>query len=286
MTQTTPAVTANADAAADFRVLPIRALAYDGDAAFVVERASAPPVTAAHRFRAASAPVAARVAEQLRVARDLLATPGLDAAARAAVGRGLRTVVVELRELAESYDVAPVADVCRAREGGAESLDPRAVAGLEHVAHGLLGAMATVDAPGAVDGAAAPEAPARPGSDDLAEPAEFAAVGVPAVGSVPGFRPPTGPALVELLEHGISGIERWPGTPLDMPAVPTPPGVAAAPIAPDGIVPVETLVYHGRAALDRARDVRDALRSAPAGTAPDAELLAELFDLLDLAATD
>jgi hypothetical protein len=51
-----------------------------------------------------------------------------------------------------------------------------------------------------------------------------------------------------------------------------------------GIVPVERLLYRGHAALTRARDVRDQLR----GTAglPDPELLAELYDLLDLAATD
>ncbi len=252
----------------DARVVPIRTLAYDGDTAFVVERASDPPATAAGRFRAASAPVAARVAEQLRVARDLLATPGLDAGARAAVGRGLRAAVAELRELAESYDVAPVADVCRAREGGAESLDPRAVAGLEHVAHGLLDAMAAAparDTPEAPD--AAPDALVPPDA---------------APRSAPAFRPPTGPALVELLEHGITGLEKWPGTPLDMPAVPAHPAAPAA----DAIVSIEALCYRGRAALDRAREVRDVLRSAPGGGAPDPELLAELFDLLDLAATD
>lgn len=241
--------------------VPIRALAFDGDTAFVVERASAPPVTAAHRFRTESAPVAARVAEQVRVARDLLAAAALDPSARAAVGRGLRAVVVELRELAESYDVAPVADACRAREGGAEVLDPRAVAGIEHVAHGLLGAMTGEAAPRVVRAEPSPEPSPAP-----AEP----------------FRPPTGPALVELLAHGISGLEGWPGTPLDMPAVPPP----TPPVAADGTVPIETLVYRGRAALDRARVVRDALRTAPDGTAPDPDLLAELFDLLDLAAAD
>ena len=236
-------------------VLPIRALAYDDDEGFIVERAPNPPTLAAQRFRTEAAPIAARIADQVRVARDLMAGAALDVGARAAVGQGLQRVVVELRELAESYDIAPVADVCRAREAGAATLDPRAVAGVEHVAHGLL--------------AAALEPTPAPAS----EPA-------PAV----PLRPPTGPALVELLEHGITGIERWPGTPLDMPAVPP---VAIGPdVAPgsDGVVAIDLLCYRGRAALDRARVVRDELRATPA--APDPDLLAELYDLLDLAALD
>jgi hypothetical protein len=50
------------------------------------------------------------------------------------------------------------------------------------------------------------------------------------------------------------------------------------------VVAVETLLYRGRRALDRAREVRDALRAAP--SPPDPVLLAELYDLLDLAAAD
>ncbi len=258
-------------------VLPIRALAYDGDAAFVVERASEPPTTAARRFRTESAPVAARVAEQVRIARDLLEGAALDASARAAVGHGLRRVVIELRELAESYDVAPVADVCRAREAGAATLDPHAVAGIEHVAHGLLG-----DAvPREEAGEEAREEATRDTPAPAAALPEPAAADAPeASDAAPAFRPPTGPALVELLEHGITGIERWPGTPLDVPAVPAP----AAPVTAGGVVPIESLYYRGRAALARAREVRDTLRAQHG--APDPELLAELYDLVDLAAAD
>ncbi len=275
-------------------VLPIGALAYDGDAAYVVERAAEPPTTAQRRFRQESAPIAARVAEQVRAARDLLAGAALDAGARAAVGRGLQAVVVELRELAESYDQAPVADVCRAREAGAATLDPRAVAGIEHVAHGLLQAVADAptapspdDPPPPADAPTAEASPAdAPQRDDsprgdapVETPVEDAAA-APAVAPEP-FRPPTGPALVALLEHGITGLEGFPGTPLDMPAVP-----AAAPVAAaeDGVVAIASLVYRGRAALTRAREVRDLLRAQ--NGAPDPELLAELYDLVDLAAAD
>ena len=67
-----------------------------------------------------------------------------------------------------------------------------------------------------------------------------------------------------------------------MPAVPAP----SAPHTPNAGVSIETLLYRGRAALDRAREVRDVMRAAPDGAAADPELLAELFDLLDLAAAD
>jgi hypothetical protein len=50
------------------------------------------------------------------------------------------------------------------------------------------------------------------------------------------------------------------------------------------VVPVEQLLYRGRAAIERARDVRDRLRATTG--APDPALLAELYDLLDLAVTD
>jgi hypothetical protein len=45
-------------------------------------------------------------------------------------------------------------------------------------------------------------------------------------------------------------------------------------------VPIETLLYRGRSALDRAVEIRDTLRASPSSQ-PAA--LEELFDLLELA---
>ena len=57
-----------------------------------------------------------------------------------------------------------------------------------------------------------------------------------------------------------------------------------ASIGDDDIVPIESLLYRGRAALDRALAVRDELqRARAAGVNPDEAALAELFDLLELA---
>jgi hypothetical protein len=49
----------------------------------------------------------------------------------------------------------------------------------------------------------------------------------------------------------------------------------------EDVVPVDALLYRGRAALDRAVELRDALRRA--GGQPAAEVLEELYDLVELA---
>jgi hypothetical protein len=89
------------------------------------------------------------------------------------------------------------------------------------------------------------------------------------------FRPATGDALVALLQTGISGLGRVDAL-AEVTAAPMPP------LSANGVVPIERLLYEGRAALVRARTVRDELRARPG--APDPVLLAELYDLLDLAA--
>jgi len=53
------------------------------------------------------------------------------------------------------------------------------------------------------------------------------------------------------------------------------------PIPEDNVVPIDTLLYRGRAALDRAVEIRDELRRR--GASSDQAALDELFDLLDLA---
>jgi len=52
-------------------------------------------------------------------------------------------------------------------------------------------------------------------------------------------------------------------------------------IAEDAIVPIESLLYRGSAALERAIEIRDELRQSE--TPADADALDELFDLLELA---
>ena len=62
-----------------------------------------------------------------------------------------------------------------------------------------------------------------------------------------------------------------------------------APLAPPAplddatLIPIDALLYRGRAALERAIEVRDLIRLSGGNTE---ESLSELFDLLDLAAAD
>ena len=49
----------------------------------------------------------------------------------------------------------------------------------------------------------------------------------------------------------------------------------------EDVVPVDALLYRGQAALERAIELRDALRKA--GGPPAPEVLEEIYDLLDLA---
>ena len=59
----------------------------------------------------------------------------------------------------------------------------------------------------------------------------------------------------------------------------------AEPVAlADEVIPVDALLYRGRAALDRALELRDQMKRA--GGSPSPELLEELYDLVELARAD
>jgi chemotaxis protein histidine kinase CheA len=89
----------------------------------------------------------------------------------------------------------------------------------------------------------------------------------------PAAEPAQGNALHSLLATGIAGLEQLDEQPL------------SAPIELDeDIVPIEDLVFRGRAALDRAREIREAARRR--GGALTVLETEELFALLDLAVTD
>jgi chemotaxis protein histidine kinase CheA len=78
-------------------------------------------------------------------------------------------------------------------------------------------------------------------------------------------------AAMALIDSGISALESVAARPL----------IDQSPFDEDTIVPIETLLYRGRAALDRAVELRDQLRRG--GPRADPETLDELYDLLELA---
>lgn len=89
----------------------------------------------------------------------------------------------------------------------------------------------------------------------------------------PSSKTPTGRQLHDYLQNGIAGFGALEATPLSNPAI----------IPDEQIVPIESLLYRGKAALERARELRSEML---ADRAPPRETIEELFDLLDLAIAD
>jgi HPt (histidine-containing phosphotransfer) domain-containing protein len=267
------------------RIVPIATLFHADAGPHVVYRAPSPPISADQRFRQAAVPLASTLR---RLIVDARRSGDTSDAARQSVGEDLRGALRDLRELAESYGIAPVVNFAAAREGALAQLEPQALDTVDAAAGALIESAGTAWArstpPGSAPvvhppaGDAAREAP-HPPEPPRPEPppGQPTATARAAVGpaATPARTPPTGQALVALLQTGISGISQLGGAPMDGDAD-----------AADGteLVGIETLLFRGRRALDRAREVRDILRASSAP--PDPALLAELYDLLDLATTD
>ena len=82
--------------------------------------------------------------------------------------------------------------------------------------------------------------------------------------------PRSGRALRDMLDASLTQLSTLENIPLIEPVT----------TDDDAVVPIEALVYRGTAALERARALRDDLRTRGSS---DPEALQELYDLLDLA---
>ncbi len=257
------------------RVVPISELFYADGGPTVVEAAPNPPTSPAERFRlevVSQAEHLRRLVGDARSARDDLA--------RERVRRSLRQALRSLRQAAESFGERDVADFAASRTDAVMQLDARALDSLDEVATLLaqpggggdsltqrLNALRIRRAtPVSAPAAAAPRPPHAPPRPPTP------------VGGIPaGTRHPTptgAAALSDVLDRGIRTLDTLPTTPLSNP-------VALAEQPP---VPIDVLLYRGRAAIERAREIRDELRRN--GNPLNVESLSELFDLLDLALTD
>jgi hypothetical protein len=76
---------------------------------------------------------------------------------------------------------------------------------------------------------------------------------------------------VSLIDSSIAALDALNQNPFIEPAV----------WPEEPLVAIDSLVYRGRAALDRAIELRDEIRGVESG--PSREVLDELFDLLELA---
>ena len=254
------------DSAASEEIVPVASLFYSDAGPHVVSSAPHPPTTPRERFRL-------EVVSQAEHLRVLIAecSSAPDSAAVGRLGRALRNAVRSLQAAAESFGQRELAQFLgRAAERllarptpSGPALDPRVVMSLSEIA-ALL---------------ADPNTPPDTISKRIAELSASTSSGLTPPVSHPAVAPrrqptPTGRELQTFLQSGIAGFASLAERPLSQPV----------PIVDESVVPIQTLLYSGRGALDRARQIRQEIASGGGSASPDA--LAELFDLLDLAAAD
>lgn len=281
-------------------VVPIaHFLAGEGPAA-IVRAAPNPPMTARARFRTemvSQAEHLRRLVAEARAAADLVS--------RTRAGQELERALRVLARTSTSFGEGNAAAYFGRMADRARSLDAQALADIDAAGATLAGSRPSTGA-----AAAAPAAPSAPAPAVAAPPAAPlpspppappAAATRPAASAPPpaptgpppepappsprparsatpigGRRTPSGRELQSLLQEGLAGLGGLQSAPLGE-ASPRPRG-AVAPMAPATSGAGAAAAYSGRAALDRARAIRDTLRAR--GT-PSDPLLAELFELLD-----
>ncbi|HEX8851730.1 MAG TPA: hypothetical protein VF761_19540 [Gemmatimonadaceae bacterium] len=244
-------------------IVPIAELFFADGGPHLVSAAPNPPTTPAQRFRLEAVSQAEHL---LRLVSE--AQVAADPAGRDRLSRELRGAMRALGSAADSFGeravsswvsgVAPMVvslepnTLAAVRQVAALLADPRSTG--EQLAHQIarVGSAAPAPAPAPV-----PAAPRRPSN------------------GARSTRTPTGRDLAALLDTGISALgQQLSQRPLSAPV----------PIVDESLIPIETLLYRGRAALDRAVALRNELRGA--ARAPSGEELAELYDLLELATTE
>jgi HPt (histidine-containing phosphotransfer) domain-containing protein len=262
------------------RIVPIDQLFFSDGSPNVVSTAPSPPTSPAERFRLEMV----SHGEHLRgLVADVRRAP--DDAARERLRRELRRSLHVLAGAAESFGEHTVATQLAAREPMLQSLAPDVLETLERIAAELshagsggsdlamrLAAAAQPRTPATPAAAAPPPAPtAAPPAPARATPASAPMTPrpTPAIAS-PRVRI-SGEHLATALDGGLAHLGTIANRAL------TPPAAALEPPT----VPIQVLEYRGRAALERAIEIRDELRRA--GGAPSLAALEELYALLDLA---
>ena len=285
------------------RIVPIAQLFHDDEGPHILTTAPQPPTSAAERFRLEVVSLAEHLRGVVAQARANRA-PGQ----REKNQRELRTALRALGSAANSFGEKQVARfsaewsvrVATLNDAQMEALD-RAAALLanpatrpEEVARGLerLAAPRTpqlgirhvpAGSMGDADVAAILRTPTPISAipvTRVTEPVRAPVVAAPVAPSPSADAPrqsssktPTGRQLHDYLQSGIAGFGALEATPLSIPAV----------IPDEAIVPIESLLYRGKAALARARELKAEML---AERTPSRETIEELFDLLDLAIAD
>ena len=207
----------------------------------VVEAAAAPPTSASDRFRLELVSLGEHLRQVVASARRAT-EPASVARSRREITRAMRA----LEAAAASFGHREIADAIADRARETEGLGGANLALLDQLAVQLSRPDLSVEELRAALVPAPPPPPPRP------TPRE----------------PVNAASLIDSTLFALDELE--PAAFAERVAIPE-----------DTVVPIEALLYRGRAALDRAVEIRDALRSS--GSYDDREALDELFDLLDLA---
>lgn len=258
-------------------VVPIASLFYADSGPHMVSEAATPPTTPGQRFRMEVVSQAEHLQRLVAEARG-----GREDTARARAGRALRSALLALRATAHSFGESTVAAFLASTADAAAALDTLALGAISEAAtllanpstdHARLEDRLHVLAAGravdtAIGAGLSPVARGTPASVPRTEP-KLAAVLTP-----PGrSSPAAGADLRTLLASGLAGLTRLDREPFSQPAD-----------IPDELASVDEFLYRGRAALERALELRNAIRTR--GGEPAAAELDELFALLDLATVE
>ena len=207
----------------------------------LVEAASAPPTSSSERFRLELVSLGEHLRQVVASARRAT-EPTSVARSRREITRAMRA----LEAAAASFGQREIADAIAERARETESMGGANLTVLDQLAAQLSQPGLSVDE---LRKALAPPPPPPPPRPTPREPVNAAS----------------------LIESSLSALEELePAAFAERIAIPE-----------DTVVPIESLLYRGRAALDRAVEIRDELRTR--GQYNDREALDELFDLLDLA---
>ncbi len=257
------------------RVVPVSSLFYVDGGPGLVEAAQNPPTSAAERFRLELV----SHGEHLRQIADA-ARHAVDQNAQDRARRDLRRALRALQSSAASFGEQTIADLIGIRVGAPGELDARTLASLDELAAVL--AQPTIQTDKLITRLREFSGVKAPSKRTSAETREIPVESIPD----PVRRAPESPAsaptplslldsalgsAASLIDSGLAALE----------GLSTEPWVAPVAIPEEAVVPIESLLYRGRAALDRAAELREQMRRD--GSTIDKADLEELFDLLELA---
>ncbi|MEX2182761.1 MAG: Hpt domain-containing protein [Gemmatimonadaceae bacterium] len=253
-------------------VVPIASLFPDDAAGGAVQSASHPPTTSANRFRL-------EVVSQAEHLRRLVADGrgAADAATRERLSRELRGAVRAIARAAQSFGATEIANVFIAAERNAAALEAHTLDVLDRAAALLSASEVEPSSLTASFGALSAELSTATVAGGA--PSAAATTGGPTTGGPTTGGPTTGAALSGAALHGLlaSGLDGLAPLATEHLAEPL--------VGPeDDVIPIDELLFRGRDALARAAALGEELRTADG--APDPQTLAELYDLLQLAAAD